>query len=712
MRQKIMKYSLLVCLMLGMSFSLVYNLLYAIRPDQKPGFIFITIAGCMLIAIAFGTSIKTFVISLLVFVIGGVVLGFYLYSEGLLVTVYWRIVFFIRRNQMLLGMSLLVTWLVYFFTIKKIKWFIPVGVGSIFCGLYIIQKFPMPTLGIESFIFMSLCYYFYHYYEKMHSKAKSYAKSMGIFMSIVLGLTYISAYIVPIKFTFLHNLFDKEAHESRTYRYSEYYPYTGRLGGDLTLDDKEILNVVAPSQTYLRGGTKAVYTGHGWTNYEEEANQFFIGSHALKDTQEALLGSKLLSQESFEKLFEGSAYRITYKDIRTRSLFVPPKMNNLAVSRNGYSVYCENEDTLFLDYPYGRGFIYVVQSYIPRYKSPYFEEAMKKSQPGLYKEAKIMGKDPFAGELDVFIERADFIRECYTQLPKSVTDRVRELAKMITKDYQTPYEKVRAIEAYLAGNYTYTLTPGEASRTQDFVDQFLFETKEGYCTYFATAMAVLTRCIGIPSRYVEGYVIPEESSGGENNYTVTSREAHAWVEVYFEGMGWAMFEPTASYQSDLRGYMNSQQDTYYVQPLIEERTRVDRKDPIPRQNIQLDYRIYVTGIGGIIGILILLRVGIYIHKYRRMKKMSPNGAICYFYHLSLKELYCKGYAIEPGETEIMYASRMDELFEIEFLTMMMCTEIYLKAQYSLVELSIEEVKMMRQFYKQCRKKLKFREKQD
>ena len=60
----------------------------------------------------------------------------------------------------------------------------------------------------------------------------------------------------------------------------------------------------------------------------------------------------------------------------------------------------------------------------------------------------------------------------------------------------------------------------------------------------------------------------------------------------------------------------------------------------------------------------------------------------------------------------MYASRMDELFEIEFLTMMMCTEIYLKAQYSPVELSIEEVKMMRQFYKQCRKKLKFREKQD
>ena len=130
----------------------------------------------------------------------------------------------------------------------------------------------------------------------------------------------------------------------------------------------------------------------------------------------------------------------------------------------------------------------------------------------------------------------------------------------------TPYEKVAAIETYLKNNYAYTNTPDETRGTsEDFVDRFLFEILEGYCDYFSTAMAVMVRTLDIPARWVKGYTsgaMDDESalwyeqqylSGGrgmpeiEATYTVRNANAHSWVEVYFEGYGWVMFEPTAGF---------------------------------------------------------------------------------------------------------------------------------------------------------------------
>lgn len=86
---------------------------------------------------------------------------------------------------------------------------------------------------------------------------------------------------------------------------------------------------------------------------------------------------------------------------------------------------------------------------------------------------------------------------------------------------------------YLAANTTYSLTPLTPPADEDFVAYFL-ETKTGYCTYYASAMAVLCRSLGIPARYVEGYQLPEGTQPGET-VTVTQRQAHAWCEVYFKG---------------------------------------------------------------------------------------------------------------------------------------------------------------------------------
>ncbi|MNQ99810.1 Protein-glutamine gamma-glutamyltransferase [compost metagenome] len=119
----------------------------------------------------------------------------------------------------------------------------------------------------------------------------------------------------------------------------------------------------------------------------------------------------------------------------------------------------------------------------------------------------------------------------------------------------------------MSQNFPYTNTPDESKgKSKDFVDRFLFEVKQGYCDYYSTAMAVLTRSIGLPTRWVKGYSSGASSiaddireqgilgalgatfdTDGAGTYTVRNSDAHSWVEVYFEGFGWISFEPTSGF---------------------------------------------------------------------------------------------------------------------------------------------------------------------
>ena len=97
------------------------------------------------------------------------------------------------------------------------------------------------------------------------------------------------------------------------------------------------------------------------------------------------------------------------------------------------------------------------------------------------------------------------------------------------------YDMAKAIESYLRENYIYTLSPGPVPAGRDFTEYFLFTGKGGYCTYYATAMTVMLRSLGIPARYVEGFITKEENKIGKI-YSVLSKNSHAWVEVFFEGV--------------------------------------------------------------------------------------------------------------------------------------------------------------------------------
>jgi transglutaminase-like putative cysteine protease len=136
----------------------------------------------------------------------------------------------------------------------------------------------------------------------------------------------------------------------------------------------------------------------------------------------------------------------------------------------------------------------------------------------------------------------DGILDRYLQLPDDVPERVKSLARDLTATPPTPYDRAKAIEAYLR-EFPYTLNVPQPGLQENIADFFLFELQEGYCDYYATSMVVLARSAGLPARLVVGYITGTYDSTNAR-YIVTEADAHAWPEIYFPGYGWIEFEPT------------------------------------------------------------------------------------------------------------------------------------------------------------------------
>ncbi len=135
------------------------------------------------------------------------------------------------------------------------------------------------------------------------------------------------------------------------------------------------------------------------------------------------------------------------------------------------------------------------------------------------------------------------VSERYLGLPNTVPSRVLDLARQIVGDAPTRFDRARAIEAYLR-TYPYNLDLPEPPGDRDLVDYFLFDLQEGYCDYYASAMVVMARAVGVPARLATGYA-QGTYDYDEDRWVVTEKDGHSWVEVYFEGIGWVEFEPTA-----------------------------------------------------------------------------------------------------------------------------------------------------------------------
>jgi len=163
----------------------------------------------------------------------------------------------------------------------------------------------------------------------------------------------------------------------------------------------------------------------------------------------------------------------------------------------------------------------------------------------------------------------NYVYKVYTQIPEGMEKFKKEFSNInLEANGETyalktgeKYYKQIGLQPYIdyVKNYMqqmeYTLTPGDLTPGADFVEDFLFNKKKGYCVYFATAATMMFRQMGIPARYVEGYIVKDkdyivnESEKAINSTTINIRDtnAHAWVEIYQDNVGWIPVEVTVGF---------------------------------------------------------------------------------------------------------------------------------------------------------------------
>ena len=142
-------------------------------------------------------------------------------------------------------------------------------------------------------------------------------------------------------------------------------------------------------------------------------------------------------------------------------------------------------------------------------------------------------------------EYPTWVTDRYLQLPPTITDRTRQLAAELAAGTSNVFDTAKAVESYARTTIAYNEEIDPPPADQDVVDYVLFDRQEGYCEYYASAMAILLRVQGIPARVVGGYY-PAPFDPAEGGYLYREKNAHLWVEVFFPGYGWIPFEPTAN----------------------------------------------------------------------------------------------------------------------------------------------------------------------
>jgi transglutaminase-like putative cysteine protease len=289
------------------------------------------------------------------------------------------------------------------------------------------------------------------------------------------------------------------------------------LGGPVALSDRPIFDAQVPVTSYWRAVVYDTYSGQGWDNTDPDV--------------QVVERRQPLGEPGFFMYREITATVMPLEGGQ-RTIFAPPQPVRVSVPVDA--------DTMPLDEEASQVSVSLMRSRIPFDPGDSYQ---------VTSAVTLAPPDNLRGDST---EYPDWVIERYLQLPETVPQRVFDLAKEYSAGQTNPYDIATAVETRLR-EYTYNQDIEAPPAGVDGVDYFLFDVKEGYCDYYASAMTVMLRSLGIPARFVGGYTPGQYSeppmevpAAVPGTYRVLERNAHAWVEVYFPTYGWIQFEPTAS----------------------------------------------------------------------------------------------------------------------------------------------------------------------
>lgn len=294
------------------------------------------------------------------------------------------------------------------------------------------------------------------------------------------------------------------------------------LRGSTNLAPLEIMYIESPRRSYWRGVVYERYTGAGWMMGELSSQELAKGDPRLgigiEDRMRVPITYTVMILEPRGEAVVAAA--------EPRRFSIPVKVELSRAPPSFQSWNGEGELPTGAQDPVEVGMIR--------------SEAV--TRRGSYSAVSLISMADEPSLRQAGTEYPAWIREKYLQLPRMPKE-VADLARQVTRDANTPYDKAKALETYLRANFTYSENVTPATGGEDAVAHFLFEGKAGYCDYFSSAMTVMLRSIGIPARVAAGYApgTPDETNGV---WVVRDSDSHAWTEAYFPGYGWIEFEPT------------------------------------------------------------------------------------------------------------------------------------------------------------------------
>ncbi|WP_107926614.1 transglutaminase TgpA family protein [Lysinibacillus parviboronicapiens] len=324
-----------------------------------------------------------------------------------------------------------------------------------------------------------------------------------------------------------------------------------QLGGPFKGDDTLIFTASSRDRHYWRIDTKDTYTSKGWIH----SNGNF-GEEVYQDNSVIPTTLQVGSPENEREI---------QMDIKVPMPFLIQTYGMRYIATEEPTIFIQNMQTEKILTKQQNGDTKLLSHYTLAYSEPiYSMQQLRLSEPSMLET------------LDPSLDR-------FLQLPNTLPQRVRDLAEDLIQDKATVYEQVKAVESYFSrGGYSYNKTAAAIpAEGQDYVDQFLFDTKIGYCDNFSTSMVVLLRSVGIPARWVKGFAPGDLGpiSNGLREYRVTNNNAHSWVEAYIPGTGWIEFEPTIGFS----GTVNIDYDLQRESPQQEEVLQPEEQQEQPQK---------------------------------------------------------------------------------------------------------------------------------
>lgn len=522
-----------------------------------------------------------------------------------------------------------------------------------------------------------------------------------------------------------------------------YFGYTG-FGTEAELKDSilptynDAMTVTAKDgqelgSVYLIGNVWDTFSGKSWEKKDESV--VYYGRSKSQEIQVSYSEWELDQLDFYMAtsfLWNGMSYfsddrkiEVTYDGLYTTAAFFPLKSTNLKAdvnwkeSKSGiqFNELCGKDDSYELEF-YNVDWETLNHFVDNDVIQPFDKDKLE------YTIGQSGKKDVDADALWEAVQaRRNAIQEQYTQIPDAFSEKLIACAEEITGKSETTYGKAKCLESFFK-EFEYNTNPPITPSDDNFLERFVLESQSGYCTYFATAMTLMCRSVGIPARYVQGFVVRGD---GQTEVTVSDSDSHAWTEIYIEGVGWCPFEPTPGY-SELR-YAEVESGARQLTPIEEYLEQNDKKEQEkePAKNTQNESSATEKAKSGstsngdvdkvtessegwkfiIIPVMLLVAVAVtcLIFRAKRRRKYKQFGEqaesileINKLMHILKK----KGYKRKEEETFREFAERCSSEKETWRDALLQLTSLYEKIVYGEKSLSAEEKQTLKDAIEQVK----------